>query len=329
MANKLIPLLALVFALQPGLHAADAPAGPSAAEARLREALRSTTLQLRTAEADKATIQATLESLKAESEQQKTALTEKADTLVKQIKADKEVSDKTIGTLSNQVSKQEEEILTLKQNLNLLLESLEKWKAGYAKVSDIARGKEAERAKLAIDLARLQSKLEDAETKNISLYKTGNEILSRYEKFGLGEALTAQEPFVGTTRVKMENLVQDYQDKLSADKLVKGTVTPSKPVAVETPSAPTQTPAPAEPKPSVTVNPPEKPAMSEAKPLPTPSKPVPMEEKAPAMTEEQIIAAESKLVNQKVDSHYLLPPPKSASGEAYPLPQNDSNTTMP
>jgi hypothetical protein len=47
----------------------------------------------------------------------------------------------------------------------------------------------------------------------------GKEILERYEKFGLGTALTAREPFVGTTRVRLQNLVQEYSDKLSEQRI--------------------------------------------------------------------------------------------------------------
>ena len=56
--------------------------------------------------------------------------------------------------------------------------------------------------------------MDDLETKNTNLFQIGSEILTRYEKFGLGEALAAKEPFVGTTRVKLENQVQGYEDKL-------------------------------------------------------------------------------------------------------------------
>jgi hypothetical protein len=52
------------------------------------------------------------------------------------------------------------------------------------------------------------------------LFKTANEILTRYEKFALGEALLAKEPFTGIARVKLESQVQDYQDKI-ADERVK------------------------------------------------------------------------------------------------------------
>ena len=60
----------------------------------------------------------------------------------------------------------------------------------------------------------------DQQTKNDAMFKLGNEILKRYERFGLGDALTRREPFVGTTRVKFQNLIQDYTDKV-ADQRIK------------------------------------------------------------------------------------------------------------
>jgi hypothetical protein len=59
----------------------------------------------------------------------------------------------------------------------------------------------------------------DQRTRNAAMFQTANEILTRYERFGLGEALAAKEPFVGVTRVKLENQVQDYEDKLAAERI--------------------------------------------------------------------------------------------------------------
>ena len=70
--------------------------------------------------------------------------------------------------------------------------------------------------------AMLQRVVEDRERKNYELYKTGNEVLSRYEKFSLGEAVLAKEPFMGLTRVKLENLVQGYEDKFANNKTYAG-----------------------------------------------------------------------------------------------------------
>jgi hypothetical protein len=51
------------------------------------------------------------------------------------------------------------------------------------------------------------------------MFKVGSEILTRFEKFGLGTAITAREPFIGLTRVKLQNLMQDYADKLADQKI--------------------------------------------------------------------------------------------------------------
>lgn len=50
--------------------------------------------------------------------------------------------------------------------------------------------------------------------RNVELYKLADEILTRYSKFGLGEAIAAREPFTGLARVKLQNIAQDYKDQL-------------------------------------------------------------------------------------------------------------------
>jgi len=177
--------------------------GVDANEAKLREALRNTTLQLRTAEAERATLQAAQAGLTEE----KKTLETKFETLRKQAVAERAAEEKTVATLKAQLAAQEAEIARLKV-------ALDKSDAAGKQAATLAASKESDRAKLAGDLVVLQRKVEDRETKNLALFKLGNEILTRYEKFSLGEALAAREPFVGTTRAKLENLVQDYQDKL-------------------------------------------------------------------------------------------------------------------
>ena len=93
-------------------------------------------------------------------------------------------------------------------------EALEKWKAGYQKSVEVARAKEGERATLAAEIIVNNRIISDREAKNIALFNTSIEILDRYENYALGKALGAREPFVGTTRVKVENLVQGYKDKI-------------------------------------------------------------------------------------------------------------------
>lgn len=176
-------------------------ANANADDARLKETLRTLTVRLRSAETERNT----LLSDKAQLEQEKKALSGKVDALNKQVAADKEKLD--------QLDAKQKELDDTK-------ESLGKWKKAYEQIQTAAQKSEAERAKLASESIVLKRKLEDRERKNLELFKTANEILTRYEKFGLGEALSAKEPFTGIARVKLENQVQDYQDKI-ADERVK------------------------------------------------------------------------------------------------------------
>ena len=48
----------------------------------------------------------------------------------------------------------------------------------------------------------------------MALFNTAIEILDRFQNYALGKALQAREPFIGTTRVKVENLVQGYKDRI-------------------------------------------------------------------------------------------------------------------
>ena len=78
----------------------------------------------------------------------------------------------------------------------------------------LARAKEDERAKLAVEVLVLKRTVADRESKNIALFNLAIEVLDRFENYALGKALAAREPFIGTTRVKVENLVQGYKDKI-------------------------------------------------------------------------------------------------------------------
>jgi chromosome segregation ATPase len=173
------------------------------ATARLRETLRSTMLQLRDAQNQIATLQ----GAQADSDPKNKDLTDQLALLKKHSTDDKAVADAAVAGLTAKVADQGAEIAKLKDVLG-------KWQADDHQAHDDAGVAEAERAKLAEDKLVLQRRVDYLETKNTELFQLGNEILGRYEDFSLGNALSAKEPFIGVTRVKLENLVQDYQDKL-------------------------------------------------------------------------------------------------------------------
>lgn len=203
---KILNVFLLLVTLTGVTHAAEA-ADPTL---KLREQLRGVMLQLRTAQTDAANGQAAA----AAAEQKNKDLTSKIGdldkrnaALVKQSSADKAASDEAIATLNGKLADRDKRIVQY-------TEALEKWKDGYQKAADVARTKEEERAKLAAEIVVHQRSIADREGKNIALFNTASEILDRYENYSLGKALAAREPFIGTTRVKVENLVQGYKDKI-------------------------------------------------------------------------------------------------------------------
>jgi hypothetical protein len=199
-------LALLVFGAGASIQAAEAPA--NAAEARLRESLKNTMLQLRSAQTEAA---ATL-AAKAQLEEEKVAVEASLETLKKESASRDAAASVAAAALQAKLAGREAEVARLG-------EALEKWKASQKQALELAGAKEAARARLAGEVIVLNRKVADQQTRNAALYKTGTEILSRYEKFGLGDALTAREPFVGVTRVKLQNLVQDYSDKLADEKI--------------------------------------------------------------------------------------------------------------
>lgn len=224
--------LLLSLALTPRLAAQEDD--QAAIEAKLRESLRGAMLQLRNVEAERARLDAELQALKVQSERQIKDLTAKLEESLKRADEDKAIADKTIA---EQAKKLEAE----QARTAAFATSLEKWKASYYQITDIARAKEAERLRLLDKSLRLEHTVADRERRNLELYKTGQEILDRYENFAFGKALLAREPFTGLAKVRLEEQVQDYKDQLT-----DGMVKEGDPVSPETPApaAPVEAPTP-------------------------------------------------------------------------------------
>ncbi|MCX6960770.1 MAG: hypothetical protein NTW91_10950 [Verrucomicrobia bacterium] len=178
--------------------------GVNAAEQKMRETIRNTMIQLRDANAKLATAQAA----QTESEEKIKELQGQLDEQVKKSSAEKKAASETIDDLQTKLAASELQV-------NHLTESLGKWKLGYAKLAEYAKGTESKRADLASKIIILDRRIADQQVKNAEIYRLGNEVLDRYAQFGLGTAISSREPFVGITKVKFQTLVQDYQNKLT------------------------------------------------------------------------------------------------------------------
>lgn len=179
-------------------------------EQRLRESLKSIAVRLRTAETDRANLQAAQAQSEVTLQQQTdeiAALKKQLAAVTKQANSDQDAARKSIDALNAKVE------LSQTENLRLKAEAT-KWKEGFNKAAAVARAKEAERATAASKAVLLERKVAERERQNRELFQTGSEILDRYKNFGLGKALLAREPFTATAKVKLQTLVQDYADKL-------------------------------------------------------------------------------------------------------------------
>ncbi len=198
-----------IFAIAAAGFVMNLSAAEPAADDRMKAMLRDLTLQLRTSQSDLAAAQSAQTALTAE----KKELADKYELLKKQASTERGTLDRTVINLTAQAG-------DFKGQVAKLSAALAEAKAEGDKSAQAARTTEEQRAKLATEVAQMQQRLADREQKNLALFLLGNEILTRYQEFSLGNALRAKEPFVGQTRTKLENLVQDYQDKLD-DQRVK------------------------------------------------------------------------------------------------------------
>ena len=193
-----------------------------AANAKLREALRSTMAQLRAVETEKSTLQATQSGL----EEKVAKLQKERDATTLKAAQDKDLAQAALDELNAALQKRKGEVTELTT-------ALQKWEAAYKNVAEAGSSAAAQRSALAERVTQLEREVEARERNNLELYQVGSEILERYENFGFGRALTAREPFTGIARVKLENQVQAYKDKLldHRDKMGEPTAQPQTSVA--------------------------------------------------------------------------------------------------
>lgn len=203
------PSLALLFAFTaiPAIAAGEADPAMTALK-RMRDQLRTVMLQQQKTEAERASLAADKVTL----EEKISTLDANLKKLAKESNLQKETDSKSIAELQDKASKQAAEIARLQ-------ESLAAWKKGHTEVMDAAKKIDAQRAEHAARAILAERKLADASRKNLELYQIGQEILSKYEGFGLGTAITAREPFTRSMKVKLENYLQDFGDKLQDSKI--------------------------------------------------------------------------------------------------------------
>jgi hypothetical protein len=93
-------------------------------------------------------------------------------------------------------------------------EQVTQFRTAYDGLLKIARASEAERQRLAGEEKMRQQAVALCTEKNVKLYEAGQEILRAYENIDLGTLVTTRQPFAAQSRVKYEQIAQEYGDKL-------------------------------------------------------------------------------------------------------------------
>jgi len=180
----------LVLALLPPRARADA-----SSEARLREALRTATSQLRALEDEKVVWQAKQASMQKE-----------IDALRAQASA------------ASRAGAGSKDLRELRQRLAAAGEAAERSTASLARCegerADAASALEEERKKSSAASAELSDRLRASEARSEKLYQVGHSIIDWLSKVGVAGAIAAREPFLGLKRVELENAAQDWDDRL-------------------------------------------------------------------------------------------------------------------
>jgi hypothetical protein len=194
------------------LSLAAAPQGDDGG-ARLRAALRTATAQVR----DLQDQNAALVAKQSEAERDRMALAQKLvedervlDALRKQVQAGDAASLQVNAQLEAQKANLTASDAAYRDNLT-------KWQAAYNEAADSARARDAEAMRLDGLLMQSLGRSQACEAKNMELYKLGKEVLDVYDRQDLLASLSAREPFTKLKRVQLENLIQDYEDKLRAN----------------------------------------------------------------------------------------------------------------
>lgn len=165
-------------------------------------------------------LQASVKALTAERDAAKAEL-ELKESEIGQLKKEKLLALSGKDDLNNALSAQ-------KNVANEVRERLAQANSKLQEAQDKHKDLNQAKAELAKELTALKAQQQASEQQlavcaqhNVKLYQSGAELLSQYQNKGTLTTLLADEPLLQFQSVEMETIVQDYQDKLNAHKLVE------------------------------------------------------------------------------------------------------------
>lgn len=181
-------------------------------EERLRAQLRITTAQLQQAQNELAAFKAGTPSAKTSApavaaDNDVAALRKELARAESQLSAERH--SRSQATQNSQQLRTQAQAATEKASAQVA-----QYRNAYDELLKMARASETERQRLAADSALQRTAVTQCEAKNAQLYAVGQEILRAYETLDVGSVLVSRQPFAAQSRVKYEQIAQQYGDKL-------------------------------------------------------------------------------------------------------------------
>lgn len=193
--STLRPLAAAIVVM---LASGAAQAQNQSMEERLRAQLRITTTQLQQAQNELAAF--------------------KGGAAAPSTPADIEKVKKDLSNSQAAERKAREQLSGVKQQNQAALDKVNaqiaQYRSAYDELLKLARASEGERQRLALETSTQAKSVSQCETKNAQLYAVGQEILHAYETQDMGTLMSARQPFAAQSRVKLDQIAQQYGDKL-------------------------------------------------------------------------------------------------------------------
>jgi hypothetical protein len=215
------------------VFATGAAAQSASQEDRLRDALRKTTVDLRAAQDSQVALQASLD----QAQKERDALQQQVAQLTAQA-AQRAAEPAPAAPAPPAPPPQDQQLRAvidaLKRQNAELEAGVRKWQAAYQQAASVAQAKDAESRQLAASLKISETTLGVCAGKNTRLLAVANDILHLYRQQDFKSLLLmSYEPLLGFKKVELENIVQDNEDRVRAQKYYPG----------EQPQAPAKAPA--------------------------------------------------------------------------------------
>ncbi len=212
--------LAIVLGAATGGHAQEST------EDRLREVVKKLATDLRAAQDALGPMQQKLD----EATRQRDALQPQLDAA----RADLAQQTAAVQQDEAQIQKLQADLDAARKQDGALQAALAKWQAAYKEAAGIAQAKDAEARRLDANLKTTLATLEAAKQANAKLFAAARDILHLYQTQSFRTLLVqSYEPLLGLKRTQLENLVQDYDDRIEAGRLPgaspAATTAPAKP----------------------------------------------------------------------------------------------------